>query len=221
MNGVLVTGKKRRATMKSKSLRDLIKLSVSVMAAIFLVSCSSTQPQRTTYNYYKGYDIPGNTHKLKAVSEAMREAISLHGGASVNVRLMPQEVPNIPCGKFKLEPVTLGRLFTMDVLKCDDCAVSVIGGSGQGASSSGLGQSQSQTFLGCVYPFKKDDKLFYRTYMIMRYTQQSKGGIEGALAKGIKGAFGGDEGIAERKINQSEAKLKSIIPDAVLIETSD
>ena len=201
--------------------RVFLKLSLSVVAAVFLVGCASTQPQSTTYNYYKGYDIPGDTHRLKAVSEAVREAVSLHGGASVNVRLMPQDIPTVPCGKFQLEPVTFGRIFTMDILKCDACAVSVIGGSGQGASSAGLGQSQSQSFLGCIYPFKKNDMLVYRTYLIMRYTQESGGGIQGAIGKGIRGAFGGDEGIAERKLSQSEQKLKSLIPDAILVESSE
>ena len=55
----------------------------------------------------------------------------------------------------------------------------------------------------------------------MRYTQQSRGGIQGAIGKGIRGALGGDEGIAERKLSQSEEKLKSLIPDAVLVESSE
>jgi len=196
------------------------KIIFVALLSVFLTACASMASKTETRSYMLKMDIDGESVQPNALAGDIKDVLARRGSDfNIDMRFMPEVIPPAPAGGIEMKPMHMGPV-SFAFMQCSDSSIAII--SNGRSSNNGLGQSDSESYTACIFPFAPEGKArMFRVVIGLRYMETSSGGISGMIASGINSAFSstlGKEEMGQVFFQQIEDGMKAKYPSAVIVD---
>lgn len=181
----------------------------------FFIGCAASPPRRESVTAFRSFDIQGGSPEM--LVEAVKTSMAVRAdNLTATTGVVPDNLPDKP-GNFEVTveqmslPMGMSISFPRVVCKNSYSLITNVGG------YSGGGSSQSDSYTGCVYPYKDG----IRVHIVLVSTTSHGSGLSGMINAAIKESMiGGNKDAAERALDKITEKFTSLVPPAKIVKGS-